>query len=217
METLPRDVLIKTILELPVNNITKLCQTSKRINDLICESDEFWRLKLYHDFKIRWQAGNEDPKSTYQNILKRIKSNREYCLKLQKRSNFATVGFSDIFLYNLTQFENFNDLFPDDMIFNYLADKFLLKDYYKTSIGTYDRYISKFKDRYNNRLVRGSQFVPSEMEVLKEILLRFRQLTTDKELDINKRNFLVSYIDSLLRGNVPFEAKIKDLCKYNIF
>ena len=103
------------------------------------------------------------------------------------------------------------------MVFNYLADKFLLKDYYKTSAGTYDRYIAKFKDKYNSRLVRGSQFVPSEMEVLKEILLRFRQLTADKELDITKRNFLVSYIDSLLRGNVPFEAKIKDLCKYNIF
>ena len=53
METLPRDVLIKTILELHINDITKLCQTSKRINDLICESDEFWRLKLYQDFKIR--------------------------------------------------------------------------------------------------------------------------------------------------------------------
>ena len=134
METLPRDVLIKTILELPINDITKLCQTSKRINDLICESDEFWRLKLYHDFKIRWQAGNEDLKSTYQNILKRIKSNREYCLKLQKRNIFS-VG-SDIFLYNLAQFENFNDLFPDDMVFNYLVDKYLHKSLIFASNGT---------------------------------------------------------------------------------
>ncbi len=55
LEQLPRDVLFYFALEFDLPTVLSLCRTSKRLNQNLCQSDEFWSQKLFHDYKIRYQ------------------------------------------------------------------------------------------------------------------------------------------------------------------
>jgi hypothetical protein len=46
MEHLPKDVLILLALELDEPSISKLCGSSKRLNEIICDNQLFWKKKL---------------------------------------------------------------------------------------------------------------------------------------------------------------------------
>ena len=51
---LPADLKRKIALELSPPDIISLCATSKQFNTEICNSKEFWRLKLQKDFPSRY-------------------------------------------------------------------------------------------------------------------------------------------------------------------
>ena len=50
METLNKDIKRKFALELRPPDLIKFCLVKREINKEICESDEFWRLKLERDY-----------------------------------------------------------------------------------------------------------------------------------------------------------------------
>jgi hypothetical protein len=50
MENLPKDVKRKLALELQPADLITFCATNRKMNGDICESKEFWRLKLERDY-----------------------------------------------------------------------------------------------------------------------------------------------------------------------
>ena len=46
---LPDDIVIEIALREPIRNITELCQSSTRFNNLICNNNAFWRQKFIQD------------------------------------------------------------------------------------------------------------------------------------------------------------------------
>jgi hypothetical protein len=50
--TLPAERIVDIALTLPVRSIRRLCQSSKRFNDIICDNDNFWRHKLMRDYNF---------------------------------------------------------------------------------------------------------------------------------------------------------------------
>ena len=50
MEKLNRDLIIKLALELDLPSLTKLCQTSRRVNEIVCENNIFWQNKTYKEY-----------------------------------------------------------------------------------------------------------------------------------------------------------------------
>ena len=50
ISSLPKDVILLLALELNYPDIISLCQTSSRFNQLVCQSDSFWRNKMLRDY-----------------------------------------------------------------------------------------------------------------------------------------------------------------------
>lgn len=48
LENLPNEI-INLALFLPLTDISRLCQTSSRYNNIICRSEHFWKLKFIID------------------------------------------------------------------------------------------------------------------------------------------------------------------------
>lgn len=71
METLPKDIRRKLALELKPHDLINFCLLNKKTNADVCDSDEFWRLKLSMDYPIvfnYYQRHNlilKTPKNTY--------------------------------------------------------------------------------------------------------------------------------------------------------
>jgi len=53
MEELHRNIVPEIAIKLPWSDIISLCMTSKRLNTLICNNDNFWRQKMAYDYDIR--------------------------------------------------------------------------------------------------------------------------------------------------------------------
>ena len=72
MELLPNDMVVYIALSMDIPEVLSLCQTSKRINQIVCDNNNFWISKLKRDYDITM----EDPsttKSAYKNITNVIK------------------------------------------------------------------------------------------------------------------------------------------------
>ena len=52
LNTLPKDVLYSMFLNTEMDDLLNLCLTSKELYAKICQSDDFWCRKLFHDFQI---------------------------------------------------------------------------------------------------------------------------------------------------------------------
>lgn len=49
---LPPDAIINIALYEPIGSIARLCQVSRRFNDIICSNNNFWRDKFILDFGL---------------------------------------------------------------------------------------------------------------------------------------------------------------------
>lgn len=47
---LPNEIVLKLVLDVPINNIINLCLTDQRFNDAICNNNFFWKQKFIKDF-----------------------------------------------------------------------------------------------------------------------------------------------------------------------
>jgi hypothetical protein len=71
MENLPKDIRRKLALELKPHDLINFCLLNKKTNADVCDSDEFWRLKLSMDYPLvfnYYQRHNlilKNPKNTY--------------------------------------------------------------------------------------------------------------------------------------------------------
>lgn len=192
METLPKDILIELALELPIKDLIALCQTSQKYN-YICESNAFWRKKLLKDYNII----ENNPKQIY----KQIKENSEICNKKVLNGKRGYV------LNEITQ-DDFKDA-DDYLIYIFLLSKILEKgqnipNYYR---GLYDRYIEKINYKYNNKILRDTEFPTEEEYEIFLNLLRKAEVTP----------FQKSYINGILyRGLLP-NVTWEQLCSHVLF
>lgn len=58
---LPKDIILEIALRTELKTISKLCQSSKRFNDIICLNDLFWKDKYYQDVDPRFRHVEEWP------------------------------------------------------------------------------------------------------------------------------------------------------------
>ena len=69
---LPKDILLKTALDLDLPDILSLCKSDEKINEKLCESENnlFWIEKLQKDFYVNYNKLKiiESPKNVYFNL-----------------------------------------------------------------------------------------------------------------------------------------------------
>lgn len=91
MERLDKNLLIETALDLDNASLVKLCQTSKKINNVICENNNFWMRKLFRDFP---------------NLIGKIPLNNNY------RRIYKSLINNDLFSYYVFKSDCDNDQPP---------------------------------------------------------------------------------------------------------
>jgi hypothetical protein len=205
LEQLPKDVLIELAMELPLKDVTKLCQSSARFNESICNSNIFWQKKVLRDFNVLVDVNQA------KRIYKEIVENRKRCLELQNKYRQDRVLTSLFNMYNIylssKEFEPYY-LEPKKLARNYLGDKFSYNDgkHYNTNA-----MIILKNSEYQNILSKELVPTEEEIELLKSFLLEIIQ----DPLYTNK--FYKSISSQFYHNKIPFNVKWKDLCKYNLF
>tara|TARA_R110001599_G_scaffold333191_1_gene549045 strand:+ start:3440 stop:4075 length:636 start_codon:yes stop_codon:yes gene_type:complete len=71
MEDLPKDVLILLLLDLDIDSVVNMCQTSSKFKNKICLNNYFWLNKLSHDFGI--SSDLKSAKQKYLDIVHELK------------------------------------------------------------------------------------------------------------------------------------------------
>ena len=126
LSDLSKDVLVYLALDMDLESIIKLCQTSSKINEKICKNDNFWLNKLINDYNIKKSL--KDAKSEY---LRLEKLNPNLLLEEGiKTQNFKIVKRSielgaDLD-YKIGNFYAISEsmTFKDVEILNYLLNKY---------------------------------------------------------------------------------------------
>ena len=144
--------------------------------------------------------------------------NQEYCLYLTRNSR---NGFTESFLQTIPNYldENTNVQVSDIVVFNYLVMKYLKEDMGQPTLFdvTYDRYIKQHNPLYGNRIVRGKIFTQEELEVLREIIARLQNLFRTNVVGEKRKQFLISFLNQILQGAIPFSTPLSELCKYHLY
>lgn len=68
LDDMPKDIKYKILVELPIGDLAKMCQTNKKYQE-ICNNDEFWRRKLIFDFPEYLKPENLNHKEWYDRII----------------------------------------------------------------------------------------------------------------------------------------------------
>ena len=200
-----RDLLVEMALNLSLPELVNLCRTSKQINRDLCDSKYFWLRKLKKDYGVT--RIDQDPK----NVYRKIYENKEFC------ENIGSFLPSEIFLQRLPDFL-INQ--RDPIVYNYLLLK-LFKKIGPSQVDdaeirrTFNRYVDQYNTSYGNVLTDNPQLSPEETNLLREIITGIKD-----SIQSNKKPlyvFLTSFLNSVLRGNVPMDALTNDLCKYNLY
>lgn len=192
METIHKDILIKLALDLDLPDLLSLCRTSERFNTIVCNSDKFWKQKLWKDYKINSKIS----KTTYKNIIKNsARCNNLLLTGKVKKDNFVLDSYTDEYFRS-------ND---DYLVYIFLIAKLLNKgegipDYFE---GLYDRYIEKI----NPQIHRGEHFSEKDFEEFIKLLKYVKTFG----------NFENSYIEMMIKGDIPFDVTWENLCNYNIY
>jgi len=185
MQTVPKDILVKLALDLDLPDLLNLCQVNKQINQKICASKDFWKQKLWKDYNLT----SENPKAVYENLDK--------CNQLLLKGGVIPNGI----VLNSYSEEYFNNK-DDYLVYLFLIAKILNKDeeipeYFE---GIYDRY--NIKNIYP-QIERTEVFTEKDYEVFLKLLGQIKSFG----------NFEKSYINSMLRGDVPFSVTWEQLCQ----
>jgi hypothetical protein len=104
MERLPKDVLIKTALESSPPDLINFCVAEKEKYGSICDSKEFWVLKLQKDYPKLYEKLEKpikDPKNEY------MKEFTHVSRKLEELANYISEElFERIFVKDFIKFIN---------------------------------------------------------------------------------------------------------------
>lgn len=85
IESLPNDLYRKLALDLSPLDIERLCLVSKRFKHVICDSHDFWRLKIRKDFPLRGKYLPNILQNMYQN------NPRELYQRIQQKAKMFTI------------------------------------------------------------------------------------------------------------------------------
>jgi len=104
---LPKDVQRKIALNLEAHELIKFCSTNQKTYQDICNSDEFWRLKLEMDYPNEFKNAGiiKNPKNIY---IKKF----QYISNMKKDLNFTEDNMRDIYD------EKISDFYPPEYLFN---------------------------------------------------------------------------------------------------
>jgi hypothetical protein len=194
METLPKNVLFDMALKLTLDDLVKFCRLSKRFDEVICRSDDFWRRKLNQDFGLQTQEKNT--KKIYEDIIK----NKDYCNKifLEGKINpndYVINSFDEIFDAN------------DYLVFLFLRAKILgsedtFPDYFQN---IFNQYIKKINHKYGNKITSSENFTPQEIIIFIDILKRNKGDSFQKVV-----------IKRMINNDISLHIKWKDLCENSL-
>lgn len=100
MDTLPKDVVVEMALNLSPPDLINFCITEKRQNQIVCNSEIFWRRKLVKDYPGEYDEGIKNAKSIYIDRFTRISSAIEAFIPIfitkifgETFNNFFTVEY----------------------------------------------------------------------------------------------------------------------------
>jgi ankyrin repeat protein len=79
INSLPPEVLLNIIENLPVNEILRLCQVSKRVYDLICLNQDIWRYFFRRDISTIAIPPNNDYRAAYLSAMRLADEIRRFC------------------------------------------------------------------------------------------------------------------------------------------
>jgi len=198
MENLDRNVLFNLVLKLSLEDISKFCLLSKRFNELICESSDFWRIKLFQDFNFKTEEKNT--KKIYQDILE----NKNYCNRLLLEGKVKEDQFVINSLDSLFEQKEYEDY----LVFLFLRSKILdigetIPNYFD---GIYNKYIKSINYKYGNKITKSSDFNVEEIEIFINILKK-----------IKGNNFENAFIQRMINGDIPLTILWKDICETPVY
>jgi hypothetical protein len=64
---LPAEVLLEIVSTLPIDTISRLCRTSRRLNELVCQSSEIWRHLFLRDISSLVVLPDHEYREAYRN------------------------------------------------------------------------------------------------------------------------------------------------------
>jgi len=193
-----RDVLIEIALLLDLKDVYNLCRSSKRFANL-CNSEVFWRKKIYNDFQINYQE--KDTKEAYKRFTM-IKENKEHCHKLVKKR----IVNPDAFILDIVEDQYFKN-YSDFLVYRFLTAKLLGKG------AAIPLYYEKLYDRYRineiyDKIERSGQFRVDDFYIFMGLLEQVKK---------NSFQFVKAYINAMIRGDIPFDVTWNQLCNYDFY
>lgn len=192
METLPKNVLFDMALKLSLKDLAKFCILSKRFDEVVCKSNDFWRIKLKQDFNLETKEKNT--KKIYEKILE----NKDYCNNLLLE---GTVNPDD-FVIN-----SFDEIFEGDdyLVFLFLRSKILFENklqYPNLHKSIFDKHIKKINYKYGNKITNLDEFSSEEIETFINILKKNAGNSFQKDI-----------INRMINNDISLLIKWKDLCE----
>tara|TARA_R110001599_G_scaffold44889_5_gene133243 strand:- start:94 stop:678 length:585 start_codon:yes stop_codon:yes gene_type:complete len=98
MDILDKDILVLFALELDLPELLSLCRTSKRINNLLCQNNNFWRRKIEKEHpKLLQYYPTDEYKELYQGLRDYPKAYSVNWNLSTLKLNFVVKGFIEGF------------------------------------------------------------------------------------------------------------------------
>ena len=194
LSSLHKDPTLLIALELSPKDLLNLCKSSKRFNDLICNNDNFWRMKLVRDFNFTnfTKVENLTPKQIYKQLY-------DNCKKFIPAYLVDDIDTQVVKIYSLMHSYDFN-------LSRFLLDKitgnpvFMMRsegiEYLRLSEPNWTNYTHAFNNLPIEQAKRGL------INILKKIN------TTDM------KNIYKKILEGFINETIPLNVTFRDICKY---
>ena len=214
---LPKDPTLLIALELSPIDLLNLCKSNKRFNNLICNNQQFWQMKLIKDFNFADFSNKKDmtPKQIYTQIVK----NRRLC----ETYYHAVFRLND---YTIEEFVYYLNSRKGHRILQIFLVWILYPEVY-SAFSSYEFLNKKIARDYVGATNNQADFeikikAISEEKVLSDLL---HLLTSIKRIIISEaisndgflnelNNLKIIILDGFIDRRIPLNVKNSELCNY---
>ena len=204
MENLPKDVLVLLAMEMGYADVLRFCTSSKRINRLVCENENFWRNKLYQTYPFSKRLQEKFTPITnyrefYRTVEQQIKQVTTTGFKPKKLIGFNLPSY---IAPNLSRFLMQADIgvIPDTQVpLNYILWPVLKENILTRVLATklLGMYLTKYRFIENGKkyLRTGPDmetFLYKEIEYLEKN-------DTYPQVHFNRNKFVIVHVQNLLK------------------
>jgi hypothetical protein len=213
MEKLDKNVFIALALDLSLSDLSALCQAKKRFNDLLCNNNEFWRLKLFKEYP--YTIGLFKKKEDFQIIYRKTKdaiytlplfNEIGENLEIDWKKRLKSLYFSIIYLYRIDFFEFYLRGEFDDEELNDGFDEQLTDENYEAGDRLYRSYKLNSEER-EEREEREESNAESDQDEESEDKIE-NKIAEDEFPDIDgidiERLFEPALLRTLKNNKIPF-------------